>query len=287
MSSRSVLIAGLAPALLLAFAAPSARAAESYDNCVGFITSLPVTLNAQGVWCMNADRSASLATGTAVTVGVNNVTIDCNGFKLGNLGAGPTNTASGIWANGKNNVTLRNCNIRGYYVGALLNGSGHVIEDTRFEASGTMAIDIYGDGSSIRRNFVFDTGTGTHLPYAAIHSSGTSDILDNTINGVVAPVGSNAGAIGIFVDGNYGGRIEGNGVRGILADGTGTPYGIFVNNTSGTTSLSRNRVKNDGAVSGNGFQCAGAEPSVLVDNQSIGFDGLTGGCTDLALNLGL
>ena len=38
--------------LALAAAAPAAQAAESYDNCTGFIDSLPATISTHGVWCL-------------------------------------------------------------------------------------------------------------------------------------------------------------------------------------------------------------------------------------------
>ena len=71
------------------FAAPATRAAESYDGCAGFISSLPVTITTQGVWCLDRDLSTSNSAGPAVTIATNNVTVDCNGFKIGGLGAGP------------------------------------------------------------------------------------------------------------------------------------------------------------------------------------------------------
>jgi hypothetical protein len=44
----------IAAALVLAAAglsaSPAARGAESYDNCTGFIDSVPATITTQGVW---------------------------------------------------------------------------------------------------------------------------------------------------------------------------------------------------------------------------------------------
>jgi hypothetical protein len=277
----------LAAAFLIAAlpAAPSAHAAESYDNCAFFITSLPVTITSQGVWCMNADKSASLASGAAVTIDANNVTIDCNGYKLGNLSAGASNAADGIRTYNRNNATIRNCNVRGYFQGIHLIGSGHLVEDTRVEASGYAGIRTQGDGTVIRRNTVLDTGTGVHSPYAAILASGLVDVIDNIVTGVAATATTEGGAIGIFVSPLLGGRVEGNAVRGLVADGAGTAYGIFIDNSGGGVSISRNRVANGGTASGNGIQCAGAPASLLTDNHAIGFSGgWSGGCTDVGLN---
>jgi hypothetical protein len=35
----------------------AASAAETYDNCTGFITSLPAVITRQGTWCMNEYRA--------------------------------------------------------------------------------------------------------------------------------------------------------------------------------------------------------------------------------------
>ena len=79
--------------LLLAAAAAmlppaSALAAESYDNCTGFIDSLPATVSTQGTWCLRANLSTAMASGDAIAVAANNVTLDCNDFKIGGLAAG-------------------------------------------------------------------------------------------------------------------------------------------------------------------------------------------------------
>ena len=280
MSRSSLFAAGLAPLLLLA-SAPT-PAAESYDNCAGFIDSIPTTISSQGVWCMRADASAALASGSAISVSVNNVTIDCNGYKLGNLGAGPGNAATGIVALNPLNVTVRDCNLRGYYLAVLLVGGGHLVEDTRAEANGYAGLQVAGDGSTVRRNFVFDTGTGVHDPAAAIMTSAQVDVLDNTISGVVA-TNDGSGVMGIRSNPGIGGRIEGNAISGLVTVG-GTPYGIFIDNSGGGLSVARNRITNGGTVAGSGVQCAGLPKSMLVDNHMLGFTDGWVGCEDVGLN---
>src|SRR5690606_14995164 len=75
-----LILAGLASVL-------PARAADDYDACAGFIDSVPATITSQGVWCLRKDLSTAIASGSAITIATNNVTIDCNGFKLGGLAA--------------------------------------------------------------------------------------------------------------------------------------------------------------------------------------------------------
>ena len=114
----------LLPALLLVLAAPSpASAGESYDNCSGFIDSIPATITTQGVWCLRGDLSTAVGSGNAISVATNNVTIDCNQFKLGGLAAGPTSQAYGIFSE-RANTTVRNCNVRGFYAGIYVGSSG-------------------------------------------------------------------------------------------------------------------------------------------------------------------
>src|SRR5690606_24652633 len=73
-----------------------ARAAQSYDACTGFIDSVPATISTQGVWCLRKDLSTNITSGNAITIATNNVTIDCNDFKLGGLAAGNGSNAFGI-----------------------------------------------------------------------------------------------------------------------------------------------------------------------------------------------
>src|SRR5688572_22532073 len=106
MNPIRLLAATIAAAPLLALSAP-ASAASSYDACTGFIASVPTTISTQGIWCFNKDLNTPVATGSAITVTANNVTIDCNGFKLGGLQAGLGTATVGIFANGRSNLTVR------------------------------------------------------------------------------------------------------------------------------------------------------------------------------------
>src|SRR5688500_5888635 len=106
-------------AVLLAFHPREARA-ETYQTCAGFIDALPATITTQGVWCLRKDLGTAMASGAAITIATNNVTIDCNNFKVGGLAAGAGTQAVGIQVSGKQNATIRNCAIRGFYRGAVL-----------------------------------------------------------------------------------------------------------------------------------------------------------------------
>src|SRR4029078_12340445 len=91
-------------AALAASAPRSAHAAESYDNCSGFITSLPAVISTQGTWCFKQDLATAITSGNAISINTNNVTLDCNDFKLGGLAAGAGTMTYGVAATSRVNV---------------------------------------------------------------------------------------------------------------------------------------------------------------------------------------
>lgn len=209
--------------LLLAslIAAPASVRAETYNTCTGFIDSLPATITSQGVWCLRHDLSTGITSGNAITINTNNVTLDCNNFKLGGLAAGVTTAAFGVYSPDRLNTTVRNCTIRGFKYGIRLdgNGAGHLVEGNRFDNNTHTAIFVRGDSSTIRDNIIVDTGGvpdsfGLH----AIYTYYDVDVLDNTISNVVATNGSNDAVTGIYAISNNTGTISGNRVRGLASD---------------------------------------------------------------------
>ncbi|QSX78959.1 right-handed parallel beta-helix repeat-containing protein [Agrilutibacter solisilvae] len=153
------------------------------------ITTLPTTINVQGTYCMKGDLSTSLAAGSAITVAANNVTIDCNGRKLGGLGAGVTTRASGIQATNRSNITVRGCNIRGFYRGIVLEGtgSGHVVEHNALDGITYLGMRVHGAGATIRGNRIVNVGgtDDTNGTYGGILLNGSGGrIVDNDISGL-------------------------------------------------------------------------------------------------------
>lgn len=254
----------------------AAHAAESYDNCSGTISSLPAVITTQGTWCMKQDLTTAVTSGNAITVNTSNVTIDCNYFKLGNLAAGINTLTAGVNEVSRLNVTVRHCNIRGFFEGLNFNGgTGHVIEDNRFDNNTYLAINISAEDSVVRRNQVFDTGNSPlAISAAGINASLTSnggaiDILDNTISGVLTASGSSNPAYGIRTDGNGSGRIVGNAVRGVTPDGAGAATGIR-NDTSGRLAIRDNDISGTGIFGSVGLRCS-TTSSRARDNTINGF----------------
>src|SRR5690606_20562969 len=117
-------------------------------------------------------------------IATNNVTIDCNDFKIGGLGAGDASNANGIYAESKQNATIRHCNVRGFYQGIhLAGGAGHLVEDNRLDNNLFTGIEVMGYNSLVQRNRVYDTGGRTGFGNAyGIFADG--DLIDNTVSGL-------------------------------------------------------------------------------------------------------
>lgn len=246
----------------LGLLAPRPAQAETYNTCAGFVTSLPAVINTQGNWCFKKDLATAITSGNAITINVNNVTIDCNNFKLGGLAAGAGTTADGIVAVGRQNETVRNCNIRGFYHGVNFNtgGGGHVVEDNRFDGNTFISIFVEGDGSEVQRNRAFDTGSSTEVSTfnaIGISTLGSVDVLNNAVTGVVAVSGGGGNAYGIYSTGNSGSSINDNRIRNVLKDGAGVEYGIF-EGSSARVSMRGNDLTGDGSVGSIGMSCIDA-----------------------------
>ena len=245
----------------------TAVAAESYDNCTGTIASLPAVLSSQGVWCMKGDLSTASTVGNAITVTTNNVTIDCNGFKLGGLAAGTGTTAIGILADDRFNVTVRHCSLRGFAVGIGITGTGggHVIEDNRFDAIRFIGMTVEGDGSTIRRNRLLDTGGSTLVfpQFRGIAMFGSGEIIDNSVRIVDASSQPDADVIGIYLANAQGGSIRDNHVSG-LVQGAGAgdeAMGIAVASSAGVAIRDNDLSAVDGH---SGIRCAGGAGDDVV-----------------------
>jgi len=212
-----------APALLLAGAcllpSPAASAAESYDNCTGFIDSVPAVLATQGTWCLRKDLNTAMAGGTAIRVAANNITVDCNHFKVGGLAAGEDSLAFGIATPvdlgagtfvEKQNVAVRNCSVRGFFYGITLFGTGHLVEDNRLDNNLERGILVDGGNHLVRRNQVFDTGKSSSHWVTGIQVDGSA--IDNVVSGVVG----RHFVWGIEMFGDGGSLARGNVVRGLV-----------------------------------------------------------------------
>lgn len=283
----TIRLACLALSALFAFL-PRPAAAETSQACTGFIDRVPATVATQGNWCLRADLSTNMGSGAAITIAANNVTIDCNGFKLGNLAAGDSTQAEGIKATATLNATVRNCNVRGFLFGTRLTGHGHAVLDSRFDNNTYIAILVDGDGSMVRGNRISDTGGSTSAGghafaygiYFAQSSAGT--VQDNFIQGVYASAGTNAWAYGVIAALDRG-EVTRNTIASLEADGTGQAIGIY-NPVNGSRAVIRDNTVGVGmnaTVTGIGMRCFGA---IARDNTVSGFATGYSGCADAGGN---
>ena len=270
----------LISALLVGLAAFSpAQAGQSYDNCTGFIDSLPATITTQGVWCLRADLSTAISTGNAITVGANNITIDCNHFKLGGLAAGPASLANGIRSQ-RINTTVRNCHVRGFHYGVYISSDGgNLVESNRLDGNLNTALFILGQASVVRDNQVLDTGGSTQSPSStvAIHVGNGADVVGNFVHTVFA-VSSSSNKFGIYAISNDNASIRANRIKGLVPNDSGAIFGMFMASSPGNI-IRDNDLQ--GAPSGTsvGIRCTDAS-STARDNVLRGFDTGTVDCTN-------
>jgi len=265
-------------ALACAQSASPARAAESYDNCTGFIDSLPATVTTQGVWCLRQHLATSITGGNAVTIAANNVTLDCNDFKIGGLAAGNSSSAVGVRGMDRLNAVVRNCGIRGFLRGVYFTGGGgHQIEGNRFDQNLYVSIHMDGEDNLVRDNRIFDTG-GTTQYTNAFGIYGNTDVIGNEVSGVYA---SSAGAIGINVYG-AGALVSGNRVRRLIPGNGHTALGLMA---TGIGSVVReNSVVTSSVVAGTGLTNSGTG-GFCMGNAVRGFTTAYSGCTHATGNL--
>ena len=286
--STIVMLAGLAGA------ASPALAAESYDGCVGFIDAVPAVITTQGTWCLRKDIATSMSGINAIEIQVSNVTIDCNGFKLGGLAAGPATFSTGIYAYGTlSNITVRHCTIRGFRSGIAIYandpGTGHLVEDNRLEQITSQGIYVIGQGSIVRRNTVVNTG-GAPGSDRAQAISVLGDAIDNVVDGVFgaadvanfSPSGLYSGGVGGIS--GVGFLVQGNRIRNLVPKGTGEARGLEL--AGSAQSVRDNTVSQLSSTTGKGVYCSLGSEDVLRDNLVRNYtQGLYGGCNDLSGNV--
>jgi hypothetical protein len=253
----------LAACLLLA---PAQQAAAETSNCTE-ITSLPATISSQGVFCLKRDLSTGIATGDAITINTNNVTIDCNDWKLGGLGGGAGTQATAIRAIGRKNITIRNCGIRGFRNSIVLGGAGsayHLVENNRIDLATGYAVTVEGDGHMVRGNRLYDIGNSTgYAGGIVVRDSG--GVIDNTIQGVHGDVDHGL-VIAIDAAAEGGAVVAGNRILNLSG---AYVYGMVLGGPITATDNMVIRAGHEPAGSYTGFSCTGAV--VLRDNVLIGF----------------
>ena len=264
----------------------TAHAAESFEGCRHEVTSLPAVLSSQGVWCLKGDLATSITTGPAITIAANNVTLDCNGFKLGGLAAGASTQAYGVEIAGRGGAAVRRCNIRGFIFGVFANGGrGAIVEDNLFEGNTVAGVTtVNTPGVVIRRNLITDTGGSTSDTGAAgIVTWGEAHVIDNIISGVA---GNGIGANIVYgIQANEAeGTFTGNRIAGLLPDGAVPTVGISVDDANGAI-IAGNLINGEGIAESRGIDCD-STLAVARDNTFMRVDEGVTGCASVGNHVG-
>jgi hypothetical protein len=163
----------------------TSQAAAETTQCTA-ITSLPYSIDVPGVYCLTDDLTTSISSGNAITINANSVTLDLNGHKLaGNAGA--TSTATGILADTKRYVVIKNGTIRGFSRAVAITGvfpDVTIVEDLIVDKGWQTGIQVNGIGAVVRRNRIHNV-VSSGLFVAGILSTGTQHVIrDNDISEV-------------------------------------------------------------------------------------------------------
>ena len=173
--------------LLLAGVPGAVQAARSYDNCTGFVESLPATITTPGTWCLRGNLATPQVSGAAVTIAANNVVLDCNDFRIDSTATTTASYATGATTPGSSShhVTVRHCAINGFRYGVGLSGDSHLVEHNTITASLYVGVSTYGVGNVVRNNLVRDTGNGFFPTVYGISVMGGEGVAsDNTVMSV-------------------------------------------------------------------------------------------------------
>jgi hypothetical protein len=239
-------------------------------NCTP-ITSLPYTITTQGVYCFTGHLATTLATGNIITIMTNNVILDLNGFKLGGQGAGLGTQATGIYASQRQNITIKNGTVRGFFKAIVLSDSspytlsqGHLIEDIRADMNTYEGMEVSGRGVVVRNNNVVDTGGSTAgfvNAYGIVVQGPGAKVMGNNVFETAETGGGSS--VGVKVNEGPGSVVEENRI-GNEAMGSGTSTGVEVNSSSDVVVVNNRIAKVKIGVSYVGGSTGGYRDNILL-----------------------
>lgn len=178
-----------------------------------------------------------MTSGTLITISADNVVFDINGATLdGTTSQRPSsnNPSYGIRAFNHSNITVRNGTVKGFthgisltaplgYVGPLRKSHNFVVENMQVVNSNRSGIEMLGNDSVLRGNFVAHTGGSSVLggDVWGIRVAGDSvRIIDNDVSYTVPHLRQPGGTYGIWVAGGRNFLIVSNRISEV-------PFGIF------------------------------------------------------------
>jgi len=222
----------------------SAAAARAEVNLCTDIPSVPFTISASGIYCLNTELSFPSGSGAAISIVADDVVLDFNGHTLDGLAAGPSTSAYGVIALNRSNLTIRNGTLRGFYIGVLSGGrapQNNIVEEMRADRCTSVGLTVRGVGSIARHNLVTRTG-GNSIQAVGIYGLGDGvHVVDNEVVATIEVPGTPT--IGIRVDSGVGGVVE----RNVVSNGsawTTDSIGIRFSGSSPQGTVVGNRIVN-------------------------------------------
>jgi Ca2+-binding RTX toxin-like protein len=209
------------------------------------ISGVPAIITAPGVYTLTADLVYNSATGAAISIRANNVTIDLAGHKIVNAAASPGQTAVGISAINRSDVTVVNGTVSGFFYGVSLTdqttGSarygGHEISNLTVTDCTFRGIRVEGADNTVKGctiNDVSGTTVYANAFAAGIESLGPrATIVGNRVSEVY-PGGTGEG-LGISISNNGVGTVVRDNVVTNAHNGSESSFGLWVGGGSVVT----------------------------------------------------
>lgn len=251
------------------------------------IKSVPIVISKSGSYCLKRDLTTKAKTGRLIEITASFVTIDLNGFALRRRGSPADKSATGIYANDRRNITVRNGIIRGFYRGIQLTGfspkasSGHLIEDVRLTDNiGQGAILVVGNHNVVRRNQVNNTdsaqGSGLGI---WIYRNRNTLVSDNFVSAGNASTSN----VGIDISSSTLVEVSNNSIMD-HSGASGTNAGIVII-SSQSVSVIENRILNETGSGTFGVRTSSSSGITCVGNIVAGFTTKVSGCNFSSGNL--
>ena len=224
---------------LAASCCAEAAVAAANPACVP-IASAPYEIRSPGLYCLAGNLTYATGSGAAILILTDDATVDLNGFSIAGTGGSGT-FATGVFAQARRGITIRNGTIRGFLYGILLGddgaqgwaqGGGHLLRDLQLVRNYFRGIRVEGRADVVERCRIADTG-GTTVFGAGNYAFGVevfgpgTQILSNVIDRTVAGAGGEA--VGVSVsDGGSGVVVEGNVISNEALPATANSFGVWV-----------------------------------------------------------
>ena len=223
-----------------------------WGNATSFSTFAPLgsteisgcmNITSTGTWNLTANLIGNQSNGICIDIQADNVTLDCNGWNIAGNESGIT---YGIYANGRNNTTILNCNVLNYsYVGYYFENSNFTNLTNNTAYNNTLSgIYIWSStNNTLTDNTFFNNTNGYAM---RIESTINTTITNNTVNN---------NAHGIYLISSSDIDLYNNTAY------NNTGYGININGNSNCT-LTNNTAHNNS----NGIFLSSSSNSTLTNN---------------------